>query len=145
MREDIVLPTVDDPMTSKFHIHFEDLLRQRTVEGERIEYKAGWNHDAVIPTLCALAKPPPSMRARRHRPAGPRHATGGALACRCQPRCPPAQRALRQTTGRFAPCLACARLAVEPSVERRQINFDPSNRPMREREDLVEHPSKRGP
>ena len=42
-------------MTSKLPIALEDLLRQRTVEGERIEYKAGWNPDAIIPTLCAFA------------------------------------------------------------------------------------------
>lgn len=32
----------------KFPIHRHDLLRQRTVEGERIEYKARWNPDAII-------------------------------------------------------------------------------------------------
>lgn len=42
-------------MTSKLPIKLEDLLRQRTVEGERIEYKAGWNPDAIIRTLCAFA------------------------------------------------------------------------------------------
>ena len=42
-------------MTSKLPLNLEDLLRQRTVEGERIEYKAGWNPDAVIRTLCAFA------------------------------------------------------------------------------------------
>ena len=42
-------------MTSKLLINLEDLLRQRTVEGERIEYKAGWNPDAIIRTLCAFA------------------------------------------------------------------------------------------
>ena len=36
-------------------INLHDLLRQRTVEGERIEYKAGWNPDAIIRTLCAFA------------------------------------------------------------------------------------------
>ncbi|MBD3892670.1 Fic family protein [Hydrogenophaga sp.] len=36
-------------------INIADLLRQRTVEGERIEYKAGWNPDAIIRTLCAFA------------------------------------------------------------------------------------------
>ena len=40
---------------SKLPINLQDLLRQRTVEGERIEYKAGWNPDAVIRTLCAFA------------------------------------------------------------------------------------------
>ena len=42
-------------MTSKLPINLKDLLRQRTVEGERIEYKAGWNPDAIIRTLCAFA------------------------------------------------------------------------------------------
>ena len=41
--------------TSKLPINLNDLLRQRTVEGERIEYKAGWNPDAIIRTLCAFA------------------------------------------------------------------------------------------
>ena len=42
-------------MASKLPINLKDLLRQRTVEGERIEYKAGWNPDAIIRTLCAFA------------------------------------------------------------------------------------------
>lgn len=42
-------------MTSKLPINLEALLRQRTVEGERIEYKAGWNPDPIIRTLCAFA------------------------------------------------------------------------------------------
>lgn len=40
---------------NKLPINLLDLLRQRTVEGERIEYKAGWNPDAIIRTLCAFA------------------------------------------------------------------------------------------
>jgi ATP-dependent DNA helicase RecG len=40
---------------SKLPINLEDLLRQRHVEGERIEYKAGWNPDATLRTLCAFA------------------------------------------------------------------------------------------
>ncbi|WP_211923226.1 AlbA family DNA-binding domain-containing protein [Duganella radicis] len=36
-------------------INLDDLLSQRTVEGERIEYKAGWNPDAILRTLCAFA------------------------------------------------------------------------------------------
>ena len=35
--------------------NIEDLLWQRTVEGDRIEYKAGWNPAAVMRTLCAFA------------------------------------------------------------------------------------------
>ena len=42
-------------MPNKLPINLLDLLRQRTVEGERIEYKAGWNPDAIIRTLCAFA------------------------------------------------------------------------------------------
>jgi ATP-dependent DNA helicase RecG len=42
-------------MSSKLPIKLEDLLRRRTVEGERIEYKKGWNPDAIIRTICAFA------------------------------------------------------------------------------------------
>jgi predicted HTH transcriptional regulator len=42
-------------MPAKLPINLQDLLRQRTVEGERIEYKAGWNPDATLRTLCAFA------------------------------------------------------------------------------------------
>lgn len=42
-------------MKSNLPINLEALLRQRTVEGERIEYKAGWNPDPIIRTLCAFA------------------------------------------------------------------------------------------
>ena len=42
-------------MSTKLPINLNDLLRQRTVEGERIEYKTGWNPDPIIRTLCAFA------------------------------------------------------------------------------------------
>jgi len=42
-------------MTSKLSINLKDLLHQRKVEGERIEYKAGWNPDPIMRTLCAFA------------------------------------------------------------------------------------------
>jgi len=42
-------------MPDKLPINLNDLLHQRTVEGERIEYKAGWNPDPIIRTLCAFA------------------------------------------------------------------------------------------
>jgi ATP-dependent DNA helicase RecG len=42
-------------LSSKLPFKLDDLLRQRTVEGERIEYKAGWNPDAIVKTLCAFA------------------------------------------------------------------------------------------
>lgn len=42
-------------MPDRLPINIDDLLHQRRVEGERIEYKAGWNPDAIIRTLCAFA------------------------------------------------------------------------------------------
>jgi ATP-dependent DNA helicase RecG len=42
-------------MPDKLPINLQDLLRQRTVEGERIEYKAGWNPDPILRTICAFA------------------------------------------------------------------------------------------
>lgn len=43
------------PTQPKLPINLLDLLHQRTVEGERIEYKEGWNPDAILRTLCAFA------------------------------------------------------------------------------------------
>ena len=42
-------------MPPKLPLNLDDLLHQRKVEGERIEYKAGWNPDATVRTLCAFA------------------------------------------------------------------------------------------
>ncbi|MBJ7311584.1 Fic family protein [Rugamonas sp. CCM 8940] len=42
-------------MSDKLPINALELLRQRTVESERIEYKAGWNPDTTMRTLCAFA------------------------------------------------------------------------------------------
>ena len=42
-------------MPSPLPINLHDLLCRRTVEGERIEYKAGWNPDPILRTLCAFA------------------------------------------------------------------------------------------
>jgi len=36
-------------------INLDDLLAHGTVESDRVEYKAGWNPDAIIRTLCAFA------------------------------------------------------------------------------------------
>jgi ATP-dependent DNA helicase RecG len=36
-------------------INIRDLLHRRTVEGERIEFKSGWNPAATVRTLCAFA------------------------------------------------------------------------------------------
>ena len=42
-------------MTGKLPINIDHLLRQRPIEGERIEYKAGWNPQSVLHTICAFA------------------------------------------------------------------------------------------
>ena len=42
-------------MTGKLPINIDHLLRQRTIEGESIEYKAGWNPQSVLHTVCAFA------------------------------------------------------------------------------------------
>ena len=39
----------------KLPINIEELLNGRAVEGERIEYKSGWNPDAIYRTICAFA------------------------------------------------------------------------------------------
>ena len=40
---------------TKLPINLNGLLRQRTADGERIEYQIGWNPDANIRTLCSFA------------------------------------------------------------------------------------------
>jgi ATP-dependent DNA helicase RecG len=42
-------------MAGTLPLNVDDLLHHRTVESDRIEYKAGWNPDAVMRTLCAFA------------------------------------------------------------------------------------------
>jgi len=42
-------------MTLALPISIDSLLRRRTLESERIEYKAGWNSEAVLHTLGAFA------------------------------------------------------------------------------------------
>ncbi len=37
------------------HINIEDLLSARTVESDRIEFKEGWNPDAIYRSICAFA------------------------------------------------------------------------------------------
>ena len=37
------------------HLNIEDLLSARTVESERVEYKQGWNPDAIYRSICAFA------------------------------------------------------------------------------------------
>lgn len=41
--------------TNKLPINVDNLLHQRTVESERIEYKEGWNPESILHTLCAFA------------------------------------------------------------------------------------------
>ena len=36
-------------------INIDALLHQRSIEGERVEYKAGWNPEGILHTLCAFA------------------------------------------------------------------------------------------
>lgn len=42
-------------MSSILPINLEDLLRQRKVEGDRIEFKKGWKPDPIMRTFCAFA------------------------------------------------------------------------------------------
>ena len=42
-------------MTGQLPININHLRRQRTIEGERIEYKAGWNPQRELHTICAVA------------------------------------------------------------------------------------------
>ncbi|WP_197911856.1 AlbA family DNA-binding domain-containing protein [Kineobactrum salinum] len=38
-----------------FPINLHDLLHQRTIESERIEYKSGWNPESILHSICAFA------------------------------------------------------------------------------------------
>ena len=42
-------------LTSRLPIPIDSLLHARVVETERIEFKAGWNPDPIVRTLCAFA------------------------------------------------------------------------------------------
>lgn len=42
-------------MNSRLPINIESLLSGNAVEGERLEYKQGWNPDAIYRTICAFA------------------------------------------------------------------------------------------
>ena len=60
-RDDTSMPTAKQGettpgfLTSRLPIHIDDLLHARVVEIERIEFKAGWNPDPILRTLCAFA------------------------------------------------------------------------------------------
>ena len=36
-------------------INVEDLLKKQKIEGNRIEFKAGWNPDSIYHSICAFA------------------------------------------------------------------------------------------
>ncbi len=42
-------------MSNELPINIDHLLRPNRIEGERIEYKAGWNPQGVLHTICAFA------------------------------------------------------------------------------------------
>ena len=42
-------------MTPQLPINLDSLLHHRTIESERVEYKAGWNPEAVLHSICAFA------------------------------------------------------------------------------------------
>lgn len=42
-------------MRTPLPINLDALLRRRTIEGERVEYKAGWNPESALHTICAFA------------------------------------------------------------------------------------------
>ena len=42
-------------MTSRLPINLEDLLRQGTVEGERVAYRADWKPDPILRTICPFS------------------------------------------------------------------------------------------
>lgn len=42
-------------MISKLPTNLRNLLHQRTIESERVEYKAGWNPESIVHTLSAFA------------------------------------------------------------------------------------------
>ena len=44
-----------DRMAQRLPINLESLLRKHNVEDERIEFKRGWNPDAILRTVCAFA------------------------------------------------------------------------------------------
>ena len=55
----MVAPYLDEvsqsAMTVNLPINVDNLLRRRTIEGERVEYKAGWNPAGVLHALTAFA------------------------------------------------------------------------------------------
>ena len=68
-----------EPKMSRLPINLEDLLRHRTVERDRIEYKAGWNPDAIVRTLCT--SPTTSRTSAADTSSSVRTATGTGSRC----------------------------------------------------------------
>ena len=48
-------------------LDIDDLIRQRKVEGARIEYKRGWNPEKVLHSLCVFANNIASIRSECYR------------------------------------------------------------------------------
>ncbi len=46
---------IDYTMIKTLPINIDKLIRQRSIEGERIEYKMGWNPKSVLHSICAFA------------------------------------------------------------------------------------------
>lgn len=42
-------------MNTKLPINIHDLILQRTIESERVEYKQDWNPEKIMHTICAFA------------------------------------------------------------------------------------------
>ena len=42
-------------ITPQLPINLTSLLHHRTIESERVEYRAGWNPEAALHSICALA------------------------------------------------------------------------------------------
>lgn len=51
----------------KLPINIEELLGGRAVEGDRIEYKTGWNPDAIYRSVCAFATARPGRLLKQTR------------------------------------------------------------------------------
>jgi ATP-dependent DNA helicase RecG len=61
----------------KLPINILDILTGRTVEWERLEFKAGWNPQEVIHTLCAFANDFHKTEGRCVQMCGARISPGG--------------------------------------------------------------------
>lgn len=55
INKNLLLPDCSNGNYMALHLNIEDLLSARTVESERIEYKEGWNPNAIYRSICAFA------------------------------------------------------------------------------------------